>query len=142
MADAPDLAGVYSCDGLNPAGRPYRGIVEIVHTDSTYHLRWTFPQESDSALGIGILSNGVLAVSYYGGATAGVVVYKIEENKLVGDWTVVGSDGGVYHETLKLLDHDPSKLAPPDDADHRPNRDRRPAERPAPGQGSGPVLKL
>ena len=136
MADLPDLAGVYSCDGVNPAGRPYKGIVEIVKMDDTFHLRWTFPQESDAALGIGILSNGVLAVSYYGGAAAGVVVYKIEEgNKLTGDWTIVGADGGVFHETLKLIER--GKM--PDDSDHS-DRERRPAEReqqPAPRRGSG-----
>ena len=143
MAEVPDIAGVYSCDGMNPAGKPYRGIVEIVRTDATYHLRWTFPQESDAALGIGIMSNGVLAVSYYGGTTAGVVVYKIEDgNKLVGEWTVVVADGGVYKETLKLLDHNPASLMP-DDGDHRPaDRDHRPAERPAPTSNGGPVIKL
>src|SRR5436190_18618256 len=78
MAEVPDLDGVYACDGINPAGKPYRGIVEIVRTDETFHLRWTFPQDSDGALGIGIMTNGVLAVSYYGGATAGVVVSKVE----------------------------------------------------------------
>lgn len=124
MADLPDLDGVYSCDGVNPAGRPYRGIVEIVRTDNTFRLRWTFPQDADGALGIGIMSNGVLAVSYYGGATAGVVVYKVEDgNKLVGEWTVVGSEGGVYHETLKRLDRSQA----PDDDDHRPaGHDQRP----------------
>jgi hypothetical protein len=125
MAEVPDLAGVYSCDGVNPAGRPYRGIVEIVRMDNTFHLRWTFPQENDAALGIGIISNGVLAVSYYGGAAAGVVVYKIEEdNKLVGDWTIVGADGTVFHETLKRLE----KGTMPNDGDHG-NSDRRPADR-------------
>ena len=136
MADLPDLAGTYSCDGVNPAGRPYRGVVEIVRMDDTFHLRWTFPQESDAALGIGIISNGVLAVSYYGGAAAGVVVYKIEEgNKLIGDWTIVGADGGVFHETLKRIEH--SQM--PKDKDHT-DRERRPADRdhkPAPTRGSG-----
>lgn len=139
MADLPDLAGVYSCDGVNPAGRPYRGIVEIVKMDNTFHLRWTFPQEGDAALGIGIISNGVLAVSYYGGTTAGVVVYRIEDgNKLVGDWTIVGADGAVFHETLKLLE----RGTMPNDRDHR-DRERRPTEReqpPAPRRGTGRAI--
>ena len=118
LAEDTDLAGVYVCDGVNPEGHPYRGIVEIVKTQETFHLRWTFPQSDDGALGIGIVSNGVLAVSYYGGATAGVVVYKIEEGKkMVGEWTVAGADGGKYQETLTKL---PGQLQMPEDKDHRP----------------------
>ncbi len=99
-ADATDIAGVYRCDGVNPSGKSYRGMVEIVRVHDTFQLRWTFPQGTDAALGIGILTNGVLAVSYYGGATAGVVVYKIAAGQpLVGEWTVLGSDG-IFTETL------------------------------------------
>lgn len=132
LADDGDPSGVYSCDGVNPAGRPYRGIVEIVKAQETFHLRWTFPQDGDSALGIGIMSNGVLAVSYYGSATAGVVVYKLEDGKLVGDWTIAGAGGGVYHETLKRLSERERGNLPrgnvPDDDDHRPaDREQRPA---------------
>ncbi|MEQ1895789.1 MAG: hypothetical protein ABL971_00220 [Vicinamibacterales bacterium] len=102
-ADA-DISGVYRCDGVNPQGRPYRGMVEIVKLHDAFQLRWTFPQDENPALGIGILSNGVLAVSYYGGDMAGVVVYKINEGKpMVGEWTVVGSEGGVFKETLTRL---------------------------------------
>ena len=115
---AIDIVGMYVCDGINPEGRPYRGFVEIVKTDETFHLRWTFPQSNDGQLGIGIATNGVLAVSYYGGATAGVVVYKIAEGKkMVGEWTVAGADGGVYKETLTKL---PARSQVPDDRDHRP----------------------
>lgn len=135
LAEEPtDLAGVYVCDGVNPEGNPYRGIVEIVQTQGTFHLRWTFPQSDDAALGIGIVSNGVLAVSYYGGATAGVVVYKIEGGKkMVGEWTVAGADGGVYKETLTRM---PGNVAVPHDRDHRP------AERERPSRPAGDKSKL
>ncbi len=96
----PDITGVYVCDGVNPEGKPYRGVVEIAKMNNVFYLRWTFPQSSESALGIGIVSNDVLAVSYYGGSMVGVVAYKIEDGKkMVGEWTVVGADG-VYKETL------------------------------------------
>lgn len=96
-----DITGVYICDGVNPEGNPYRGVVEIVRTQDTFHLRWTFPQTDDVALGIGIVSNGVLAVSYYGGAMVGVVVYKVGDGKkMVGEWTLAGVAGKVYSETL------------------------------------------
>lgn len=127
LAEEPvDIAGVYACDGVNPQGRPYKGIVEIVKTEETFQLRWTFPQSADSALGIGIVSNGVLAVSYYGGSTAGVVVYKIDgDKKLAGEWTVVGANGGVFKETLTRM---PGHRVP-NDPDHRP-ADRERPERP------------
>ena len=118
VVPAVDLVGVYVCDGINPQGRPYRGIVEIVKTDETFRLKWTFPQSDDTALGIGIVSNGVLAVSYYGGALVGVVVYKIDEGrKMFGEWTVAGANGGVFKETLTKL---PGYGQLPDDRDHRP----------------------
>jgi hypothetical protein len=130
MAEDADLSGVYSCDGVNPAGRPYRGIVEIVKTDNTFHLRWTFPQDADDALGIGIMSNGVLAVSYYGAATAGIVVYKLEEGKLIGDWTVVGApQNGVYHEVLKRLPGDGTPQLP-DDGQDAPSDQAKPQGNP------------
>ena len=128
-ADA-DISGVYRCDGVNPQGRTYRGMVEIVKLHDTFQLRWTFPQDENPALGIGIVSHGVLAVSYYGGDMAGVVVYKITEGKpMVGEWTVVGSEGGVFTETLtRLPGHDSSDggtRRPPDRPTER--TPRRPA---------------
>ncbi|MGE3578725.1 MAG: hypothetical protein AB7I25_09715 [Vicinamibacterales bacterium] len=124
-AQAPedvDITGVYRCDGVNPQGKAYRGMVEIVRMNDAFQLRWTFPQSSDAALGIGIISNGVLAVSYYGGDLAGVVVYKINDDKpMVGEWTVIGSEGGVFRETLtRLPGHGPSDGPPADGAPRRP----------------------
>ncbi|MBM3776901.1 MAG: hypothetical protein FJW23_01515 [Acidimicrobiia bacterium] len=129
----PNLDGFYLCDGVNPEGNPYRGFVEIVKAQNTFHLRWTFPQSRDSAMGIGIVSNGVLAVSYYGGTTAGVVVYKIDAgSKMVGEWTVAGTNGSVYKETLTRL---PGKPAMPEDRDHTPSeRPRRSQPRNDPGR--------
>ena len=122
QAEEQDISGVYRCDGTNPAGKTYRGVVEIIKVRDTFQLRWTFPQSDDAALGIGILSNGVLAVSYYGGDTAGVVVYKITAGKpLVGEWTIVGSEG-IFKETLTRL---PGHGSTGDDA--KPGERRRPA---------------
>ena len=41
----------------------------------------------------------VFAVSYFGGAPA-VVVYTVDGEKLVGEWTMGGAEGAVYSETL------------------------------------------
>lgn len=119
----PDLAGVYVCDGVNPEGNPYRGVVEVTKMGDIYHLRWTFPQSDDAALGIGIASNGVLAVSYYGSATAGVVVYKVGDGKkMEGKWTVAGADNQVYKEVLSRLPNHPRPQSEPS----KPARPKKP----------------
>src|SRR5688500_2759166 len=87
------VAGVYSCEGKNPDGSPYKGIVEIVKYHGSFLVRWTMPDDV-SVIGVGIESSGVLAVSYFGGAP-GVVVYKAEGNKLLGEWTMGGANGEV-----------------------------------------------
>ena len=46
--------------------RPTPGIVEIVRIRDTYLVRWTMPNDSQ-VVGVGILSGGMLSVSYYGG---------------------------------------------------------------------------
>lgn len=108
----PDLHGMYASEGLNPDGSTYRGIVVVVRHGETFLLAWMFPKvEGDSvslvpkSAGIGIVSGGTLAVSFYGGEVAGVVVYQIESRgeRLTGRWAVAGSAGAVYEETLTKL---------------------------------------
>ena len=94
---SPDLAGVYKCAGKNPDGTAYEGFVEIRKLENTFRVRWTL---QDSAItGVGIYSGGVFAVSYFGGAPA-VVVYKVDGEQLVGEWTMGGVEGTMYTETL------------------------------------------
>ena len=94
----PELAGVYRCSGVNPDGSPYEGVAEIAKIDGTYRILWTLSDQT-SVLGVGIFSGGVFAVSYFGGAPA-VAVYKLDGEKLVGEWTMGGKEGAVYAETL------------------------------------------
>lgn len=61
-----DLAGIYVCDGMSPAGRPYQGLVRIVKNRDTYELLWTI-ESRVAAIGIGIQSGDVLAVMHYVG---------------------------------------------------------------------------
>jgi len=96
-APLPDLAGVYRCDGTNPDGKPYHGLVEIRKVRDTFRVRWTM--DDGAITGVGIYSGGVLAVSYFGGAPA-VVVYTVDGEKLVGEWTMGGAEGATYAETL------------------------------------------
>jgi len=103
--DESDLAGRYACEGKSPAGQPYHGLVDIVRLDDTYRVIWTLAGDSgevQQVMGVGILSNGVFAASYFGGGP-GVAVYRIEGRQLVGEWTIGGADGTTYPETLTRM---------------------------------------
>jgi hypothetical protein len=99
-----DLAGIYLCEGVNPDGTPYKGLVEITPTANTYQVRWTMSEQATN--GIGIFKGGVLAVSYFGG-TPGVVVYRVDGGRLIGEWTMGDSKGQLYSETLTKLPKQP-----------------------------------
>lgn len=94
-----DLSGVYECNGVGPEGDPYKGVVEIVRKDKMYWVQWTLsPQDVNH--GFGIIQGDMFAVTFFGG-TAGVALYKIEAgSRLVGQWTIVDAEGGVFPETL------------------------------------------
>ena len=136
--DTPDtnIAGLYSCDGMSPEGRPYHGKAEIVRLDDTYRILWSLESNSGDVqmMGVGILRNGVFAVSYFGGAP-GIAVYKIDGQKLVGEWTIGGADGAVYPETLtRMTEQQQRELPPPSQQqqDRPPTPPRKPASlRPA-----------
>ena len=98
---ASSVVGTYSCEGTNPDGGTYAGIVQIIKHGDSYLVRWTMPDESQ-VLGIGILNGSTLSVSYYGG-TPSIVVYAIENGKLTGTWTAVGADGELFTETLTKM---------------------------------------
>jgi hypothetical protein len=121
QAAEKSLAGVYSCEGTNPDGRTYAGIVEIVRIKDTYLVRWTMPNDSQ-VVGVGILSGDVLSVSYYGG-TPSLVVYSVAESgQLQGKWTAGGAEGMVFTETLTRMPEGAPK--PP-----RPSKPAKPTNR-------------
>ena len=93
-----DLTGLYACEGTNPDGSPYSAVVEIVKRQDTYLVRWT-QENNDQVMGVGIQQDGVLAVSYFGGAPA-IVVYSVGgDGRLDGQWTMGGA-GRLFKETL------------------------------------------
>jgi hypothetical protein len=122
-----DPSGVYLCEGTNPDGHKYRGIVQIAAVQNTFLVKWTLADDIE-VMGVGILQEDRLSVSYFGGTPA-VVVYKIGAEKLVGEWTMGGTEGRVYGETLTRM---PEGTALPQP---RPQQRRRtPApNQPAPG---------
>jgi hypothetical protein len=119
-----DLSGVYLCEGMNPDGHPYRGVVEIAAIESTYLVRWTLPDDI-VVMGVGIVEKGMLSVAYFGGTPA-VVVYEIDADRLVGEWTMGGTEGMTYAETLTKMD-----LVLPE----HPSEQPKPRARPLPVKG-------
>lgn len=114
-AGEPDLDGMYISEGLNGDGTSYRGVVHLARQGDSFVVTWMVPHATDervvlvrTALGIGIVDAGVLAVSYYTTGMIGVVLYRIEEDgrRLTGRWAVAGTDGGAYSETLTKLPKD------------------------------------
>jgi len=130
QAPQPDLAGVYRCDGKNPDGSAYQGVVEISQVKETFRVRWTM--DDGAIMGVGIFSGGVFAVSYFGGAPA-VVVYKVDGDTLVGEWTMGGAEGAVYVETLtktpgaSIPARPPSGAPPPRPRRQTPSPENDPA---------------
>jgi len=130
QSPAKGVAGIYLCEGQNPDGTAYKGIVEIVRFHDTFLVRWTLPEDV-TVIGVGIQSSGVFAVSYFGGAP-GVIVYRTEGDRLIGQWTMGGTNGGVFSETLTPVDIIPGSVQPPHVAPE-PGAPRRPAAPPARG---------
>ena len=127
-----ELVGMYRCSGVNPDGTPYEGVAEIAKIDGTYRILWTMSDRT-SVMGVAIFSGGVFAVSYFGGAPA-VAVYKVDGERLVGEWTMGGKEGAVYNETLtkfaageRPADIPRMRPTPPEGDQHR--EQRRPASR-------------
>lgn len=116
-----DLGGTYRCEGTMPNGSGYTGTVHIVRHNGTYQVLWTLgPRER--YLGIGIVSDKVLAVSYFTGVP-GLVVYRVEHTakgpRLVGQWTAPEADGRVFVETLTRLTREVTLPAAPEPAPRR-----------------------
>lgn len=114
----PSVAGVYLCEGANPDGSPYKGLVEIVAVDSTYLVHWVMA-DGVEVLGVGIRKSDTLSVSYFGGTPA-LAVYRIEGDRLVGEWTMGGAEGMLYTETLTRMSDE--KLKPQKPERKRPAR--------------------
>ena len=131
-----DPSGIYLCEGVNPDGNKYRGIVQIAAVRNTFLVRWTLADDVE-VTGVGILHDGLLSVSYFGGTPA-VVVYRISADKLVGEWTMGGTEGSVYAETLTPM---PEGTLPPrpSQGPDAPERNRRLPRRAAPIPGSNSI---
>jgi hypothetical protein len=99
--------GVYALQGnsvgASSATSQYYGNVSVRRVGSVYFLDWQIG--SQTQVGVGLLRNGVLSVSYAdttGGQLndSGVVAYKVTGTGLEGEWTSFSSTGAVGHERL------------------------------------------
>ncbi|RPI55189.1 MAG: hypothetical protein EHM55_08645 [Acidobacteria bacterium] len=107
-----DPTGAYRCDGVSPDGQTYRAAVEIVRNGDTFIVRWLTPRGVVN-VGVGVLNGTTLSVGYVG-ASAGVVVYKLDGNKqLSGEWTDIEASGHLYTETLTRLGDGEKVVMPP-----------------------------
>lgn len=89
-----DLSGQYDCQGAS-----YTGTVTIRKTQGgAYNLSWNF--SSGNHKGVGVSDGQVLASTFTSGKMTGVVLYRIEGDKLVGTYTAPVAKGEVAEETL------------------------------------------
>jgi hypothetical protein len=99
-----EIAGVYAGEGSNGDGSAYRAIVVIQKYRDAFRVQWIFPSRS-ATVGLGILDGDKLAVSYYG-PRPGIVLYKVDGTRLVGQWTLLGAGGMLSSETLTRIPAD------------------------------------
>jgi hypothetical protein len=103
-AQTKGIPGTYRAEGMNPDGKPYRAVVEIEANGDTFLVRWLERAGVTAGVGVGIIRDNALSVSYIAGRQLGIVVYAIETGPvLTGRWTVLGADGGLYPETLTKM---------------------------------------
>jgi hypothetical protein len=117
-ADAPavtvaGLSGIYECQGISADGRAYRGAVIIQPDGNRFVLQW-YVGPKLSAVGVGIRGDNMLAVSFFGAEAGGVVLYRIDGTRLIGQWSAPVTAGQVFEETLtRVADVPPADAAPP-----------------------------
>lgn len=133
-AAEPALEGMYTAQGSNPDGSEYRGVVKIVRRGEGFMVAWLFPHLVGEEMllvlksaGVGLVSGGTLAVSYYGQDATGVVLYQIENDgaRLVGRWVSANGDGAVHTETLTKLPAAAPTSHPGAPATQKPRVDKR-----------------
>ncbi|HZL95081.1 MAG TPA: hypothetical protein VFB99_15610 [Vicinamibacterales bacterium] len=119
--DPADLPGTYECQGTGADGRPYRGAVIIEPDGSRFLVRWIIASEL-TAVGVGIREGNMLAVSFFGPESGGIVLYRIDGQQLIGHWSAPLAQGQVFEETLTRV------ASPPEP----PSTTPQPAPRPRP----------
>ncbi len=88
---AADIEGTYDCAGTNPGGGAYTGTVSIIKNGDNYTVTWHIGAQT--YLGVGLLQGDTFSVGYAdtGKAWFGVVVYRVKDRTLSGDWAMQGN---------------------------------------------------
>ena len=83
--------GRYSLSGVNPGGSgTYRGNVTVTPLGEAYEVTWRIGNSRYN--GVGVFSDGVLSIAYYGSNLTGVAVYREQsDGSWRGEWAVLGS---------------------------------------------------
>ena len=110
--DNPELVGVYKCEGRNPDGKPYAGVVEIVNKGRLFQLRWTL-ESGEQTYGFGFVHDGALVVTVFGDPRGEpmaptVAVYSVAKGNpltLDGEWAVIVAQG-IHSEKLTKMPKD------------------------------------
>src|SRR5262245_37435286 len=133
-AEPATLPGVYECQGIGADGRQYRGAVVIEPDGNRFLLQWYISAEL-TAIGLGIREGDMLAVSFFSADAGGVVLYRIDGQRLVGHWSAPLTNGQVFEETLTRMADPPT--SPPSTEPSQP----RPRRSPPPVDGSTRPVK-
>ncbi len=96
--NSADVTGFYRVRGKGVNGS-YSGEVTITREKEVYSVVWSL-DDGSQIVGVGLLEGNVFSVAWQAGdMLPGVVVYRVEGDKLVGRWTVAG-ETSVWTETL------------------------------------------
>jgi hypothetical protein len=104
---------------MGPDGRPYRGAVIIQSDGNRFVLQWYVGAQL-SAIGLGLRDGNVLAVSFFGADAGGIILYKIDGARLVGQWSAPVANGQVFDETLTRVADPPPAATSPSPAPSKP----------------------
>ena len=89
--------GTYNVDGTDMAGAKYQGTVQLQSTGrETWRVTWRIGGETTN--GVGVLSNGVLAVGYTHARDIGAVAYIVNADGTLSGRFTQGREGGVGTE--------------------------------------------
>lgn len=125
----PAFDGVYIANGVDAAGHEYRRAVDIERDGDRYLVTWVSSRLIEEGLvleatwiGVGIVTDDILSVSFVTDYAMGIMVYRFGPNgQLTGRWTLE-DDEVICSETLTPLPDvlrapaaaDPPETAPPD----------------------------
>jgi hypothetical protein len=124
--------GIYIASGKDSAGNEYQRAVEIERHGDRFIVTWVSARLIGEALvleptwiGVGIVTDDILSVSFVGEDAMGIMVYRFGPNgQVAGRWTLEGEDEVICAETLTPLPDVlplPAAVDPPQEPRPRPS---------------------